>query len=150
MFSVPKRIKDALDRTLAEEQARHKAFNERQAASSNTHNTKTFSTQDIDKQPALAGLPSPHPTVFETIFKLEDDPPSRSSTPKHASSGTDAKGGTDQPDSGKNDSSDGHNASTDKAEGADTSEKPDGPALPPGVQSRLRKLEKLEATYPGK
>ncbi|KAJ8121412.1 hypothetical protein ONZ43_g2127 [Nemania bipapillata] len=147
MFS---RIKDAIDRTLAEEQARHKASNERQANADES--AATFSAQP--KQPALAGSTNPDPAVFEAAFKLEDEsePSSRATTPKPAVSGGDTKGSSGKNGPGKNNAKQGQNDDTEKAAGADTSKPSDPtaatpPDIPPNLKSRLKKLDRLEATY---
>ncbi|TGJ84178.1 hypothetical protein E0Z10_g4560 [Xylaria hypoxylon] len=138
MFS---RIKDALDRTLAEEQARHKTFSER------TANTK---------KSGQSGSTNPDPAVFEAAFKLEDEPDSSSGsgTPKPAPP-VDLKLNADESNSEKKSLARGQNADSDKSASAGASENPSDPTtapsappeLPHHIRLKLKKLEKLEATY---
>jgi hypothetical protein len=108
--------------------------------------------------------PNPDPAVFEAAFVIDDsEEPSRAGTPKPPSDNKDA--GDDKPAAEPNDP-DGKlpakgEATNDKAEDAAgeaigaASKKPDsGTATPiselsPEIKQRLRKLDKLEATYPG-
>ncbi|RWA11464.1 hypothetical protein EKO27_g3630 [Xylaria grammica] len=134
MFS---RIKDALDRTLAEEQARYKAPAER------TANAKK------SDQP---GPTNADPAVFEAAFKLEDEPDSsRSSRSSITLKPDDTNLNADEPNSDKNGSARGHNGDTDKSASADASEGPSDstaalPApldLPPHIKVKLKKLERV-------
>lgn len=196
MFS---RIKGAIDRTIAEEQARQKSFEQagttsgsgtaqhRQSSSvsrSNSANAASAAgkkptarqkkaTQDASKD-ADSSASNPDPSVFEAAFVIDDDEPSRSTTPLPASDekrsvNGDAKGDTPEGDvkgegkknataAGSGSNSNGPDP-TDKADkngnvtDGDRTAPPTRPTavteLPPDVRAKLRKLEKLESTYPG-
>lgn len=96
---------------------------------------------------------NPDPAIFEAAFVIDDgDEPSRAGTPKPVPPEKDAPNGESTSHaeaaqksnaSGKEGSSrDGHAAS----EGATHAAKP---VLTLELKHKLRKLEKLEATYPG-
>lgn len=130
----------------------------------------TSSSQGKRTRPPKAGsqdvatdaAPNPDPAVFEAAFALDDsDEPSRAETPTSAAM-TDAKEGGDpvsQPsgtpeppqqsgkdEQGKAASEKSTEVQAKKTENSSTSSIGD---LPPEIRARLRKLEKLEATYPG-
>ncbi|KAI2627143.1 hypothetical protein GGS21DRAFT_255135 [Xylaria nigripes] len=155
MFS---RIKGALDRSLAEEQARHKASTERGANSnpaSTTNNNNGLPLRQAD------------PAVFEDAFKLDEDDTdaiNRSATPKPAPPENGPKVNSDDTNPGKSISPQklGQNSENEKAAeiDADAPEKTGEPALPPSVPpastnlppkivTRLKRLDKLEGTYKG-
>lgn len=175
------RLKGSLDRVIAEEQARQKAANEQAGAGSNTGSPRQSSSvsrsnsaastarkprpkkqsQDVSKNDD--GAANLDPAVFEAAFVIDDDEPSRATTPKpptddQAPQNGDAKdagsaGGDSGPGAGAGDSAQpGQDA---EARAKDDEQKPapppknEAPELPPDVRTRLRKLEKLEATYPG-
>lgn len=175
------RIKGAIDRTIAEEQARQKALSDQAAAggggaasghtrqsSSVSRSNSSASTQarkprqkkaaqDASKE-VEGGATNPDPAVFEAAFVIDDDEPSRSSTPlppseqkeKRPQNG-DSKGDGD-PITGEDKDSEKKGTDGQTLEG-DKPVPPPKPAatpeLPPDVRAKLRKLEKLEATYPG-
>lgn len=104
---------------------------------------------------------NPDPAVFEAAFVIDDsDEPSRAGTPKPPGTADEAKaeksteqtsGSDEKPSETKDESA------TDKtSEGvADApAAKPEPPPKPqeltPEIRQKLRKLEKLEATYPGR
>lgn len=174
------RIKGAIDRTIAEEQARARenppgTTNPRASSSVSRSNSAASvarrpkpkrSSQDAAKD-ADAGAANTDPAVFEAAFVIDDEEPSRTATPapfsevKNAGNGeskddTTAEGGekgdtgtgnTDK-DPEKNGEVDGR-----KSEGDRPVPPPKATTtttdLPPDVRAKLRKLEKLEKTYPG-
>ena len=84
----------------------------------------------------MTDAPNPDPAVFEAAFVLDDsDDPSRTGTPKPAPPEKDA------PDTAK----DGLKPDAAESDGKDAPMA----ELSPEIRQRLRKLEKLEATYPG-
>lgn len=123
--------------------------------------------QDASKD-ADAGAANPDPAVFEAAFVIDDDddepartatslPPAEEKKPDNGipkdDGGQDEKGG----DTGAGSTAKGlaNNTGDDdqKAEEGHKPVPPPKPAaipeLPPDVRAKLRKLEKLEATYPG-
>lgn len=177
------RIKGAIDRTIAEEQARQKTYLSEQPAAGQARQSSAVSrsnsgassagkrprqkktAQDAYKD-ADAGAANPDPAVFEAAFVIDDDEPSRTATPLPPS---EEKNGENQEkedsaEGEKNDASSGNTGKDSEKTGGDDGQKPDGdkpvpqskpPAaaasteLSPDVRAKLRKLEKLEATYPG-
>ena len=159
----------AIDRSIAEEQAKSNinssATHSRTPSTSRKNGTtagkraggKDAST-DISDAPV-----NPDPAVFEAAFVIDDsDDPSRAGTPKPpGADDTDVKrkleNTTDDP------LSNGSGKDAQPAEGENQKEQVDGednaPAqapkptppsdLTPEIRQKLRKLEKLEATYPG-
>ncbi|KAF2964233.1 hypothetical protein GQX73_g9343 [Xylaria multiplex] len=126
------KLKEALDRTITEEQARHRAFNERAANARNS---------------AQSGPADPDPSVFEAAFKLDDDTdgPSGSSTPKLVPV-------TDESSSGKKSSAAGHKGDGATSASANPPEHPTtAPSTPstlsPHVEARLKRLDRLELSY---
>jgi hypothetical protein len=105
---------------------------------------------------------NPDPAVFEAAFVLDDDDPdnpSRSATPKPAvASDKGKKESTDDAVSEKKASAQDQNGDVNKTTGTGSTDKPSEsaattpapPELPSQVKTKLKKLEKLEATYPGK
>ncbi|KAG6040642.1 hypothetical protein E4U41_007638, partial [Claviceps citrina] len=173
------RLRGAIDRTIAEEQARQKS-----ADSASPSRSGSTSSRRSDANAAAAGrrarakksstditdndgAPNPDPAVF--VIDDGDDP-SRPSTPSPpappekdtpdgcgsgtpataAAAGTDAQAGTTTPDGAvaeKKPAVDGAATTTSNANSPDASTT--APAdLSPEIKQRLRKLEKLEATYP--
>lgn len=178
MFS---RIKASIDRTIAEEQARQRASldqpqtgHARQSGSVSRSNSGANasgraprpkkSAQDASKDAEL-GAANPDPAVFEAAFVIDDEEPSRSTTPLPPSEHKNSQDGgdgsqDDRPDGDKGDTGAGHGSRDPEKDGggdekrADEDKpvpppKPAAAELPPEVRARLRKLEKLEATYPG-
>ena len=103
--------------------------------------------------------------MFEAAFVIDDEDMSRATTPKPSTGETDASAAKENgngqeaaaPESNGDQPPDGaldkHN---EKVEGSDQHAMPatapskaTPPELPAEVRSKLRKLEKLEATYPG-
>lgn len=118
-------------------------------------------SQDVSKNDD--GTANLDPAVFEAAFVIDDDEPSRSNTPKppsddNAPQNGDGKDvGTANDEAGTPTKSEGSAQPTKDADGRakDDEQKPapppknDASELPPDVRTKLRKLEKLEATYPG-
>lgn len=175
MFS---RIKGAIDRTIAEEQARARdqspGATAPRASSSVSRSNSGASTvkkarpkkpsQDVAKEDA--GAVDTDPAVFEAAFVIDDEEPSRSATPMPPSShelkkseNGDAKD-ENTAEGEKGDKGTGNNAKDPEKNGEDEGRKSEGDKpvpppkatnteLPPDIRAKLRKLEKLEKTYPG-
>ena len=169
-LTLQQRFKSAIDRTIAEEQARQQTATQSRTPSrtGSTSSRKGDGTPaqraKSRKQASDAGdAPNPDPAVFEAAFVIDDsDEPSRAATPlppttsdEKKTDSANASGGASEEKAsegqGLNDE-----ASTDKGEDgvAETPAiKPQTPKpqeLSPEIRQKLRKLEKLEATYPGK
>ncbi|KAI0190369.1 hypothetical protein EV127DRAFT_89890 [Xylaria flabelliformis] len=143
MFS---RIKDALDRTIAEEQARHRTLAEQRTANTSTNDAVASPSTDSAKKPGQGGTAHPDPAVFEAAIRQEDDSDSasRSATPNPSVPGDNTKGAANNAISEKNSSAQIKDGDTSKQASADASQSPD---LPPQVKSKLKRLEKLESNY---
>lgn len=146
-----KRIKGALDARIAEEQAKNRASASSRSPSTSAprrSNSRNLSpskrpgkSKDGDAGKAAPTGKGPDPSEFEPEFVIgeDDEQPSRSGTPrpKEKAEATEAATGSDK---GKED--DGR--------AADAEEKAPSPSeLPSEVQTRLRKLDKLEPKYTG-
>ncbi|KAI1658579.1 hypothetical protein F4813DRAFT_38828 [Daldinia decipiens] len=165
MFS---RIKGAIDRSIAEEQARQKALTEQRSTTSSPSapgqrprsvsraNSTNSSTRRKTKKPSQDnsngdGAANTDPAVFEAAFVLDDDDIENASAQPAAPEKT--VGGTSSGNE-KDDSATERNGEAKDHIGGGEDENPKAslptaPAeLPPHVRSKLRKLEKLEATYP--
>lgn len=172
------RIKGAIDRTIAEEQARAKAVLEGGApGSSHVRNSSSLS-----RTPSAAGTRRPRPfqnpsqdmsadgtaatsdpAVFEAAFVIDDtdetNTPSRVGTPIS----TDKEGKAKDPETparntepvkeGTDPLQNGDRASVKSAAGQTSRSATLTPSttseLSPEIRVRLRKLDKLEKTYPG-
>ncbi|KHN94438.1 grip [Metarhizium album ARSEF 1941] len=162
------RIRGAIDRTIAEEQARQKSL---ESATPSRSGSTSSRRSDADptgrraraKKPSAditdSTVPNPDPAVFEAAFVIDDsDEPSRSGTPapplpppppeKDHVDGD----GMHASKIGQADTSQTNGTNADQ-EHADGNAKEDGHAaaptgLSPEIKQRLRKLEKLESTYP--
>lgn len=169
------RIKGAIDRTIAEEQARQVAADAAspRASSSVSRSASSASTarkprpkklsQDVGKD-ADNGAANTDPAVFEAAFVIDDEEPSRSATPQPPSAsekstengeaknvaGDADKGDTLSGNTTKDPEKNGDNEGR-KSEGDKPVPPPKTTAedLPPEIRAKLRKLEKLEKTYPG-
>ncbi len=172
----PQSIKGAIDRTIAQEQARQKALAEQRSHSSSSDRrsasiSRTARTdsparrrQKKPSQDVVNGEtgPNPDPSVFEAAFVIDDDDgdtSTRSSTPKPAVPEKDAKivkegassnegdrrGGMDE-QNGENSAQETRNPGEKARDDANTNTTPE---LPHQIKAKLRKLEKLESTYPG-
>lgn len=99
--------------------------------------------------------PNPDPAVFEAAFVIDDsDEPSRAGTPKPPVPEKDGPAKeTDEKSTEKTTEKSDKDQGTEKAAGTKASTpatQSKSSDLPPEIKQRLRKLEKLEATYPGK
>lgn len=157
MFS---RIKDALDRTLAEEQARHKASTGQKDNAGEVVTPSTLKAKSpVQADAANPDATNPDPAVFEAAFKLDDeaDGASRAGTPKPADTG-EVNGGNDSTNSQKKDPAQPQDIDVNKAASADTPDKSGDPARasskqPPqyepsaDVRAKLKRLARLEPSY---
>lgn len=162
------RIKGSIDRVIAEEQARQKTVNEqadpaRRSSSISRSNSGASSARKPrpkkQGQDALKnddGAANPDPAVFEAAFVIDDDEPSRATTPRPP---TEEKAPQNGDSSDKADTGAGNGKETENNGGDEDQSEADRPVPPPKpvaapelspeLRARLRKLEKLEATYPG-
>ncbi|KAF2650271.1 hypothetical protein K491DRAFT_707665 [Lophiostoma macrostomum CBS 122681] len=148
MFQGFQRIKGAIDQRIAEEQAKQRSSASpsrtpsapRRSSSRNLSPSKRpGKAKDADNGSKAAPTgKGPDPSTFETDFVIgEDDEPSRAATPRPKEK-TDAAAAT-SPEA-KEKPEDGEAAMED--------EKNTPPLeIPPEVQTRLRKLDKLEPKY---
>ncbi|KAI5463938.1 hypothetical protein BGZ63DRAFT_421028 [Mariannaea sp. PMI_226] len=167
------RFRGVIDRTIAEEQARMKTSTEAStlsrsgSTSSRKGETSPAKRARSKKQtPDVGDTPNPDPAVFEAAFVIDDsEEPSRAGTPRPPS---EVKDSNDEQAAARVNGSDDKtqdarttrgDSSNEKAEGAtgdhgSASKTPgSGTSTPtselsPEIKQRLRKLEKLEATYP--
>ncbi|GAP86679.1 putative viral a-type inclusion protein repeat protein [Rosellinia necatrix] len=139
MFS---RLKDALDRTLAEEAARQRAAAEQRANTNEPAGTPAHA-----QQPAPIDSINPDPAVFEAALKrtLEAD----SEAPAPAASGEDTKESTHSTGPAEKASTPTQNDDADKVTGAESSGKPNDPAAPsPSTKpQRSPETEALDAKW---
>ncbi|PFH56053.1 hypothetical protein XA68_17140 [Ophiocordyceps unilateralis] len=161
------RIKGAIDRTIAEEQARQKSL----AEGAPTSRPRSGSSRRNDSSPkrlrakrapsvdASDAAANPDPAVFEAAFVIDDsDDMSRAASPrpplpskdngpvKEASGESDRRAVEDQDANEKG--SRGDNDPDREAADSPAPTAAAAPGLTPDIKQRLRKLEKLEATYP--
>lgn len=160
------RLKASIDRSIAEEQARSKpdtpgvqrttsSAGSRRAQSPAQRSRPQRSGQDLP----IEGAANPDPAIFEAAFVLDDSEDSRAGTPLPPTMSEDK--GDDKlpgPKKAENAETTRQNGSDKEQPGAEESarheKKPDKPAtagveVSPEIRAKLRKLEKLEATYPG-
>ncbi|KAL7785627.1 vesicular transport protein [Trichoderma ceciliae] len=156
------RIKGAIDRTIAEEQARQQKSLEvsgsvsRSASTSSRRNESVSGRRPRPKDPgsdAGDSAPNPDPAIFEAAFVIDDsDEPSRAGTPKPVPPEKDTANGesTGHAEAGEksNLNSDGKEASSRDGHAGDGVAHATKPALTLELRQKLRKLEKLESTYP--
>lgn len=169
------RIKGAIDRTIAEEQARQLAADAAspRAPSSVSRSASSASTarkprpkkpsQEIGKE-ADNGAANTDPAVFEAAFVIDDEESSRSATPQPsvASEKNSENGGSNNTaeDGEKGDTGSGNTTTDPEKNGDNEGRKSEGDKplpppkttaadLAPDVRAKLRKLDKLEKTYPG-
>ncbi|KAM0227055.1 hypothetical protein ACHAPO_011836 [Fusarium lateritium] len=159
------RFKSAIDRTIAEEQARQQTATQPRSPS-RTGSTSSRKGDAIPGQRAksrkqasdLGDAPNPDPAVFEAAFVIDDsDEPSRAATPLPPT-GADADNTNGQENVSEGKTPEGRGAkdeaSMNKGQDGGTdapATKPQAPKpqeLSPEIRQKLRKLEKLEATYP--
>lgn len=169
------RFKSAIDRTIAEEQARQNEqrnlspSGNRQRSLSRSNSAKDSPAKRRTKKPgqdAANGdnLPNTDPAVFEAAFALDEEEAEAKATAEQPQAGSEKNGSTEGLSVEKKSTEDDDQATlcddqvTEKTKDASAGSnekggKPDpssAPAeLPAEVKTRLRKLEKLEKTYPG-
>lgn len=168
---MPQRIRGAIDRTIAEEQARQKTVDSATPSRSGSTSSRRSDANPAGRRPRPkkpsaditdTGAPNPDPAVFEAAFVIDDsDDQSRSGTPAPPpppekdnvdSNGTSAQRGDEEKMPQTNGTSTGQENAADgkgKKEGGDAAASAPAAELSPEIKQRLRKLEKLEATYPG-
>lgn len=169
------RIKGAIDRSIAEEQARQKSFNEGSSSysrrsgsmsrSSSTRAAASPATRPRTKKPGQDvngdSPANPDPAVFEAAFVIDDtDEGTPSSTPKPEEADKQLEAPKDDAPPANQASDDGtagndaqpNNEQNDAPKPLPEGSKPQpaaAPELPPDVRAKVKKLEKLEKTYPG-
>jgi hypothetical protein len=152
-----KRLKGAIDARIAEETARQKSAQQsqtpprsnsspRRSSSRNLSPSKrTSRPKDGESSKAAPTGKGPDPSEFDPEFVIgdEDEQPSRIGTPrpKDKAEATETAGGAAAEGTGK-----AQNGEVAPTEEKDTSP----PELPLEVQTRLRKLDKLEPKYTGR
>ncbi|KAI5860937.1 GRIP domain-containing protein [Durotheca rogersii] len=159
MFS---KIKSAIDRSIAEEQARQKALAEQRSHANpsppaGSQRARSVSTtrrkarkpgQDVSNGDMAA---NPDPAIFEAAFVLDDEDADSAATAQVAPHETEMKEGVVDSEM-SNSATENSNATGQTGTQADEKLR-DVPSaapaeLPPHIRARLRKLEKLESTYP--
>lgn len=160
------RIRGAIDRTIAEELDRQTKAATDTATPSRSGSTSSRGgaaggkrTRGAKKPSAdlTDAAPNPDPAVFEAAFVIEDsDDPSRAGTPKPPTPEKDGDAGAlrngaegEKRESSEGRANDGDEKSRGNGEDTETASAPAAQELTPEVRQRLRKLEKLESTYPG-
>ncbi|PKS12387.1 hypothetical protein jhhlp_000591 [Lomentospora prolificans] len=168
MFQSLQRIKGAIDRTIAEEQARSKegtsSTPSRQSSTSSRGGKnespsrrprpKQRPSQDTSKSSGEAAT-NPDPAVFEAAFALDDsEDPSRAGTPKppnEKDENVKASGSTvadEKPSENGALTPDGVQKTGAEPVEQDKADTPAPPVeLPMEVRVKLRKFERLESTY---
>jgi hypothetical protein len=168
-----KRLKGAIDRQIAEEQSKQKASAPSPSSaapgsaarrSRSSSGTKTQSPARRPRKKPVEdtkdtngdGLVNPDPAVFEAAFVIDDeDAPSRVATPaaneKETQPKSSGKTSSSPPPAGEMAASQSNGVERAEAtkEPAGTSSATPATELSPEVQTRLRKLEKMERAYPG-
>ncbi|KAJ4378170.1 Golgin imh1 [Neocucurbitaria cava] len=146
------RIRGAIDARIAEEQARQKAGQSstpprsssapRRSSSRNLSPSKRPArSKDGDNSKTAPAGKGPDPSEFDPEFVIgeEDEQPSRVGTPRPKEKAQSAEPATEN-----------GNEEKEVEPAAEADEKKDKePELPPEVQTRLRKLDKLEPKYSG-
>jgi hypothetical protein len=146
------RIRGAIDARIAEEQARQKSSQQTTPSRSNSAPRRSTSrnlspskrpsrSKDGDGKAAPAGK-GPDPSEFDPEFVIgeEDDQPSRASTPRPKEKAQPVEPSTNINGDDKNENE----------QPVEAEEKPERvPEIPPEIQTRLRKLDKLEPKYAG-
>ncbi|RCI17379.1 hypothetical protein L249_1691 [Ophiocordyceps polyrhachis-furcata BCC 54312] len=163
------RIKGAIDRTIAEEQARQKSIAESSTTSrppsnsSRRNESPAAAKRPRAKRPSSVdtsdAAPNPDPAVFEAAFVIDDsDEPSRAASPRPPQPSKDDSLQDPLAESEKpaiDDHAQGQDEKGSRDDGGPNRQAADPPSHPPAatgltpeIRQRLRKLEKLEATYP--
>lgn len=162
------RFKSAIDRTIAEEQARQKEIQQTQSPSgsrprsvSRTNSSKDSPAKRRPKKPgqeasSADNVPNTDPAVFEAAFALdEEEAEAKLTAEKPATPGENGSNGAvdavkdagDTDEKIKDKSADGTLIMLEKADKEESAQSP--AELTPEIKAKLRKLEKLEKTYPG-
>lgn len=162
------RIRGAIDRTIAEEQARQRSDDAPMSRSGSNSsrqgaNIGRRARPNNGSTDGVEAPPNPDPAVFEAAFVIDDDDePSRTGTPKPEVPGKDAPASKEATSDVGDKTADGgsekrpntvkpdHATSSATASNATAASGPGPTELSPEIKQRLRKLEKLEATYPGR
>lgn len=145
------RLKGAIDARIAEEQQRQKATQPTTPSRSNSAprrsssrnlspSTRTARGKDADSSKTAPAGKGPDPSEFDPEFVIgeEEDQPSRAGTPRPKEKAQPTEAGAE------------NGEAKEETPTADSDEKPDKtPEIPPEVQQRLRKLDKLEPKYTG-
>jgi DNA mismatch repair ATPase MutL len=146
------RIRGAIDAKIAEEQQRMKAQQQttpsrssstaRRSSSRNLSPSKRSArSRDADNSKAAPAGKGPDPSEFDPEFVIgeEEDQSSRAGTPRPKEKASPAEASTEDGEGKKEDEP-----------AAEPDEKPEQPpVIPPEIQTRLRKLDKLEPKYTG-
>ncbi|KAK8074073.1 hypothetical protein PG994_004972 [Apiospora phragmitis] len=162
------RFKSALDKSIAEEQARQKTLQEQR---SNTASPSSSSRpQSISRTNSSAAkrkarkpgqdsangsdnLPNTDPAVFEAAFALDDEEAEAKAAVTNSENGDVSEKGV-KGDSSPDATNSEKPEAKEKTETNGDKKKRTAPApvtaadLPPEIQAKLRKLDKLEKTYP--
>ena len=147
------RIRGAIDARIAEEQAKQRttpSVPPRGSVPPRRSNSRNLSpskrpgakVKDADSKAALPAGRGPDPSEFDPEFVIGegDDQPSRTGTPKPKEQAPAAETTTT--------AEDGSEKKEDSEKPTDTDEKSEKPPeIPPEVQTRLRRLDKLEPKY---
>lgn len=158
------RFKSAIDRTIAEEQARQQTASQTRTASpsgsrprsvSRTNSAKDSPVKRKVKKPSQDvsngdNIPNPDPAVFEAAFALDEEEAEAKATAEQPAESE--KDGGDKP-AAEDDAQSKEKTGEEAPASDDKAAKEDSPSAPvelsPEVKTKLRKLEKLEKTYPG-
>lgn len=164
------RFKSALDKSIAEEQERQKqranaaspASNSRPQSVSRTNSSAAKRKAKKPGQDAANGaedLPNTDPAVFEAAFALDDEEAeakAAAASPENGDASEKGVKGDESADAAKSEKPEAKETTeNEKTETNGDEKKKAAPALatvtdlPPEVQAKLRKLSKLEKTYPG-
>jgi hypothetical protein len=179
MRPTEQRIKGAIDRSIAEEQARQKALNAPKDGDSSTSSRRSGSvsrssstrgagspakrsrakkpSQDVNGD----GASNPDPAVFEAAFVIDDtDEGTPSATPKPEDADKQleepkgdrmpAKQVSDDDKTLRDGQRNGENGDAEKPPPQESKAQPAAsPELSPEIRTKLKKLDKLEKTYSG-
>lgn len=156
-LTCPQRLKGAIDSRIAEEQARQKATGassstatrsasaSRRAAAGNDSASRPRKPKPKDNEVNTAR--GPDPSEFENAFVIEDDSeePSRVGTPA-----IDEEKAAMMAEGNAPGEAGAEGGSKEKAAEKPVEAAPKASELPPEVQAKLRKLEKMESRYQGR
>ena len=147
-----KRLKGAIDNTIAQEQARQRLTHSSPSRSASTTQRSSSRNLSPSKRSARAHhsrrqetgdatTKGPDPSAFEPEFVIDDDDLSRSGTPKPAADPEAVREKPNQDPPTENDSASPHGAQEESPQRSTE--------LPTEVRVKLRKLDKLESRYHG-